>query len=159
MLFQRPYYVLALIALSLATPHTGAAQGDEEAILMTIDRLFEGMRAADTIMVKSVFHPEGRLVTIEARENEQETRVTSLKEFLGGVARSGGDWAERYWSPLLHLDGDLATVWAEYDFHLRGEFSHCGIDAFHLIRTESGWKILSIAYTKRTEGCEDPPGG
>jgi hypothetical protein len=159
MLFTRPYYTLALIGLSLATPQTAAAQGDEAAILMTIDRLFEGMGTADTIMVKSVFHPEGRLVTIDERENQQQTRVTPLKEFLGGIAQSGGDWAERYWSPVLRIDGELAAVWAEYDFHLAGAFSHCGTDAFHLIRTESGWRILNVAYTKRTESCEGPPGG
>jgi hypothetical protein len=34
-----------------------------------------------------------------------------------------------------------------------GEFSHCGVDAFILVLTEDGWRILSIADTRTTEGC------
>ena len=53
----------------------------------------------------------------------------------------------------IDVDANLATLWAPYEFHLGGELSHCGIDAFQLARTADGWQILQIAYTRRTEGC------
>ena len=48
---------------------------------------------------------------------------------------------------------------APYDFHRDGEFSHCGVDAFTLVRTESGWKISGGVYTVETEGCAPSPLG
>ena len=49
----------------------------------------------------------------------------------------------------MQLDGDLATVWAEYQLRIGGKVSHCGYDAFQLNRTTTGWKILNIADTFR----------
>jgi hypothetical protein len=55
------------------------------------------------------------------------------------------------------------VVWTPYDFHIDGEFSHCGIDAFNMVRTDEGWKIASIVWTVERTGCENsplgPPGG
>ena len=35
----------------------------------------------------------------------------------------------------------------QYDFWTDGKFSHCGIDAFELIKTVDGWKIAGGTYT------------
>ena len=65
---------------------------------------------------------------------------------------------ERMWNPEVRIDGDLATLWAPYDLHYGGEFSHCGIDAFQLVRGEDRrWRIVSVAYTRRTTGCSSAP--
>jgi hypothetical protein len=80
--------------------------------------------------------------------------LASLAEdFIAAVGASGGGWVERIWDPETHLDGELAVVWAPYDFRVEGRFSHCGVDAFTLARGADGWKILSISYTLRSEGC------
>jgi hypothetical protein len=44
-------------------------------------------------------------------------------------------------------------VWTEYDFHLGDKFSHCGVDAFHLLKTSAGWKVVALSDTARREGC------
>jgi hypothetical protein len=44
-------------------------------------------------------------------------------------------------------------VWTEYDFHLGTNFSHCGIDAFQLLKTSAGWKIVALSDTAQREGC------
>jgi hypothetical protein len=51
----------------------------------------------------------------------------------------------------------MAQVWAPYDFHLDGKFSHCGVDMFTLVQGKDGWRIAAIAYTGRKDAC--PPGG
>jgi hypothetical protein len=56
-------------------------------------------------------------------------------------------------------DGDLATVWAPYDFHRNVQFSHCGTDAFDLLRTADGWRLTGGAYTVETESCPECPLG
>ncbi len=66
---------------------------------------------------------------------------------------------ERAWAHRVRIEGNLATVWSRYDLHRGERFSHCGVDAFQLIRYPDGWKIVSIAYTRQEQDCERPSGG
>jgi len=48
-------------------------------------------------------------------------------------------------------------VWASYAFYLGKKFNHCGVDAFHLVKSEDGeWKIFHLADTGQKEGCNIP---
>jgi hypothetical protein len=66
-------------------------------------------------------------------------------------------WIERLFEPEFRLEGTLATVWGWYDFHFGSTFSHCGIDAFSLLRTADGWRIAAIADTYQRESCPARP--
>lgn len=45
------------------------------------------------------------------------------------------------------IEGDAAVVWGRHGFEVDGELSHVGVDAFHLLRTEEGWKVAGGAYS------------
>jgi hypothetical protein len=49
------------------------------------------------------------------------------------------------------VDGPLATAWMDYTFHVGERFSHCGVNAFQLFRSDDGWQIIQIADTRRSE--------
>ena len=49
-------------------------------------------------------------------------------------------------------------MWTPDDFWTDGTFSHCGIDAFDLIKTDDGWKIAGGAFTMGAK-CEPSPLG
>ena len=49
-------------------------------------------------------------------------------------------------------EGNIASVWTPYDFYINGEFSHCGVDLFYLVKEED-WKIAHFGYTV-TETCK-----
>jgi hypothetical protein len=63
---------------------------------------------------------------------------------------------EKVFTPIVQIDGDLASVWTFYTLHIGEQFSHCGIDAFMLLRVAGQWKIVSLADTRRQENCEPP---
>jgi hypothetical protein len=48
----------------------------------------------------------------------------------------------------------MATAWTPYKFYLDKTFSHCGVNAFQLFKSENGWKIISILDTRRKEPCD-----
>jgi len=60
---------------------------------------------------------------------------------------------ERMWNPEVRIRGFIASVWTPYDFWSDGKFSHCGVDAFNLIKTDEGWRIAGGTYTVERE-CE-----
>jgi len=134
---------------------------EEQAVLATVQRLFHAMRAKDTAAFRDIFEPNARLVGMRTRQNgEQVAQVLPWDRFAAFMAADQrGPWIERAWSPEVRVRGTLATVWAEYDFHFGQTPSHCGVDAVQLLKTPSGWRIVSIADTYEPTGCptRDPP--
>jgi hypothetical protein len=49
----------------------------------------------------------------------------------------------------------IAMVWGSYNLWINDKFSHCGVDAFTLLKTEAGWKISSLSFSMETEGCQE----
>ncbi len=80
------------------------------------------------------------------------------EEFIDLLASTKNVWLERIWNPTVLVHGPIAVVWAEYDFHLNGNLSHCGVDSISLLKTSAGWKISSISDTNETSGCASPLG-
>lgn len=134
---------------------------EERAVLATVQRLFDAMRAKDSAAFRELFTPNATLVGLRTRQNgEQVVQTLPWERFAAAVAAdTRGEWIERAWSPEVRIRGPLATVWTEYDFHLGQTPSHCGVDAVQLLKTTSGWKIASIADTYEPTGCpkREPP--
>ena len=59
----RPLASLPALLLWLTMLSTAQAQRPEQAVRQVIDRLFDGMRAGDSTMVRNAFDPTARLVT------------------------------------------------------------------------------------------------
>jgi hypothetical protein len=136
-----------------------SASDDERAVLRVVERLFEAMRTRDTTELRAVFDTSARLVSSGVRDGVPIARSVPAERFIQAVAAAQGDeWIERFYDPEVRIDGNLATVWTYYTFHLGSRFSHCGHDAFQLSRTAEGWKIMSLADSRRTEGCRIPDG-
>jgi hypothetical protein len=132
-----------------------ATTADEKDVLATVTRLFDGMRARDTVMIRSAFAPGAELVSVGVREGKPGVAPTSADEFIRIVgSATGPQWDERIYKTEIQIDGTLAAVWTGYDFFLGDKFSHCGVDAFHLAKFPDGWKIIALADTRRREGCE-----
>ena len=148
----------AFLALSSAPALAQSTAVEVEQVLAAVDRLFDGMRAGDTTAIRSVLHPSAALVATGTRDGAPSVQVVPIDRFLAGVAAGGGELDERIWDPVVQLRDNLATVWTKYAFYLDGELSHCGVDAFTLVRTADGWKIAHIADTRQQEECEEPPG-
>ncbi len=149
-------WLVALLGLS--TTGARAQAGDEEAaVLAVVDRLFDGMRANDGDMVRSVFVEGASLIGTEGRDGSPETSYLPAEAFADAVGDATRSWDEPYWDPIVQIHDHLATVWIKYAFYLDGTFSHCGIDALILTRTSEGWKIAALADTRESDNCELPP--
>ncbi len=154
-MFLRPGIIVTITFLAI---NPAFAQSDEEAVMRTINQLFDGMRAGDSAKVRETFHPAARLGraladgTFRARGNTPD----------GFIAAVGGEhervWDERIWDWEVQIDDNLATVWAKYAFYFGDQFHHCGVNAFQLVRESSGWKIVNLVDTSREDqaNCELP---
>jgi hypothetical protein len=147
-----------------AVPAAARAQtSDHAAILGTVQHVFDAMRTRDTTLLHQAFDSTARLVGISTRGVSPSVSLTSASQFGAAITRApaGDVWHERIYEPEVRIDGDVAQVWAYYTFHRNTVFSHCGVDAFMLLKVGGVWKITQLADSRRTDGCthtETPPG-
>ncbi|MGH7477016.1 MAG: nuclear transport factor 2 family protein [Longimicrobiales bacterium] len=130
-----------------------AAAGRERDALAVVERLFDGMRQRDTAAIRSTLHADARLLTAGTRDGAPGVQATPIDAFIRSIGGATAYLDERLHDTEVRVDGDLATVWTGYHFFVDGEFSHCGVDAFQLVRMPTGWQIVSIVDTRRREGC------
>lgn len=149
----RPYPLLLFLACFTQVN----AQSEEREILNVIDRFFQSMTARDTAAMSATLLRGGNL-QIASLLGEEPAHERSFRDYLVQLSKGVERYVERYWNPQVNQPSpSIATATMEYDFHVDGRFSHCGVDVFTMVKQPDGWRIANVAYTRRTEGCRDSP--
>jgi reactive intermediate/imine deaminase len=149
----------AAAALGSASPLSAQSSNERAAVLAVVKRLFDGMRAGDSAMVRSTFHPNAQLATAIVKEGNAIIESDKLDGFIQAVGTPHKEvWDERISNERVEIDGTLASVWTDYSFYVDDKFSHCGVDAFHLAKSGGEWKIVALADTRRRQGCPETGG-
>lgn len=159
-MIKRLSVTIAFVLMAMFSHQSyGQATPDETAIKEVINSLFKGMELGDSAMVHKAFTRTPVMATVSRnQQNEPVLRQEhSLDGFLKAVGTPHKDvWYEEIWNLKIQQDGDLAQAWCNYAFYAGKNFSHCGVDAFHLHKGKDGWKIVHLADTRRKTGCEIP---
>lgn len=132
---------------------------EREAVLATVQQFLDAMAERNAEKARPVVFPEGRFFSIRHKDGAPVIRSFTIEEDIGKWATLDEAYLERIWNAEVRIHGNLATVWTPYDFHRDGRFSHCGIDAFDLLKTADGWKLTGGVYTVETESCPECPLG
>ena len=150
---------LLIVAMSMAAPAAPIAAQDLAGAEEAVYEMFEGMRTANSDMVRAVFAADARFAMLDGRNGPAVVRAQSVEGWITSIGSSGGSWNERIYDLDVRVDGTMASIWAPYTFYLDGEISHCGINSIELLHDAEGWKVTQISDTRRQEGCPDPLGG
>src|SRR5437879_264853 len=128
--------LLAIAAFHAAAPSPATAQAsaaEGTAALAVVHRLFDAMRAGDSAGVRATFHPAAQLATTAMKNGVPLVQIDTIDAFVRAVGTPHTEiWDERLRNEVVHVDGPLAVVWADYSFYAGPKFSHCGVDAFQL---------------------------
>lgn len=161
----RPVSIIVLLFLCQSVARSADAAADEapEAakarVLAVVQRFLDSLAARDPVACKATLAPEGQLQAM----NEGPKGRTMTFRLLGDFADRLSTWKERplerIWNPTVLVQGRIATVWAPYDFHREGKFSHSGIDVFTLMRAGDEWKIVSLAFNMQPHVPSQHPAG
>lgn len=136
-----------------------AGDPDVRPVLGAVQEFFDAMAAADVPRSRATLAEGARFYSVRTIDGRRVTRSFTAEEYLADLPTSGR-LLERMWAPEVRVDGPVASVVAPYDFHRDGVFSHCGTDAFTLLREADGrWVLTGATYTVVTEGCAPSPLG
>lgn len=152
--------ILAIAAaLAFAGANVAPAQSaDEQAVLAVVKRVFDGMRASDSTMVRSGFATGARFAMLDTRSTPPRITYDSINGWLSALSRSANRWDEQVYDVKANVDADVAQVWAPYTFYLDKKVRHCGVNLFMMLKLGGEWRITQLSDSRRTEGCPDPLG-
>ncbi|GAB4011561.1 nuclear transport factor 2 family protein [Spirosoma migulaei] len=151
---------MKIILLILAClPAFAQTSEDEAAVRTTIKLMFDGMRKADSTQIKNTFLPGATLQTIaKNKEGAVSVRTDDMGKFAASVTKYPAFTLDERLSGMeIKIDAELATAWTPYVFYLKEAKSHCGVNAFTLVKVNGNWKIQNIIDTRRKENCPDLP--
>ena len=144
------FFLLILICVSDEIK----AQFASDSIMAAVNSLFEGMKKADTNLLKNCFSSDAIMQTIQDNKGIVKVSNESVADFIALVGKEkAGAADEQIMFETIKINGSLATVWAPYNFYYKGKFSHCGVNSFQLVRLNAGWKIQYIIDSRKKEGC------
>ncbi len=149
----RKYFLIVLTVTVFSSRLS--AQGARDSVEQVINRMFTAMKNADAEMLRSCFADSMVLQTI-ARDKEGKLLVRNepAGEFIEFIRKeTPGNADERIRFETVKVDGPLAMAWTPYEFYYKGQFSHCGVNSFQLVRFGGEWKIQYIIDTRRRTGC------
>lgn len=137
-----------------------AQDTDEQQIISVVEEFFTALSNLDRQALQAVTVP-GSLNISTSITADGETRLSILdyEGMLTALSRPRATPIERYWDATVLVQGSIAVFWAPYDFHIGGEFSHCGIDSFQLVKQEGQWLLSNLSWTRELENCPVSPLG
>lgn len=131
------------------------SQSSTDSVRLVINKMFTAMKTGDTVLLKQCFS-EGAVLQTVAKNKEGQVSVKSdeISAFVKQIAKlPKGDADERIRFETVKVDADLAIAWTPYQFYYKGNFSHCGVNSFQLVRINGQWKIQYIIDTRRKDNC------
>jgi len=134
---------------------TASAQSAEDSVRTVINNMFTAMKNADGPGLKNCFSDSILFQTIARnKEGAMVVRTESPAGFIEQISKATpGSLDERISFETVKVDGPLAIAWTPYSFYYNGQFSHCGVNSFQLVRFNGIWKIQYIIDTRRKTGC------
>jgi len=87
----------------------------------------------------------------DARQRSK-VRGSNYLSFIDWIVSTPKAIEEKFWDVKILQDGDIASVHFKYSFHQDNNKTNWGDEAWHLVRTEEGWKIASVIYSINIKG-------
>ena len=141
---------IAAIAMTLSfVPASDAASAEEKAVLASFQAMLDGLGKRDKAAMMEHLLPGGSATLMRNGKPLQMT-FDSLTDRLSQPGPETPE--ERIHDAWIRVDGDIAIIWAPFEFLLDGKLDHCGRDIANLVRVDGRWLISSIEDT-RHEDC------
>jgi hypothetical protein len=144
-----------IVLFLMNASHAMAQNAEVEQVKTVINELFTAMKNADSAGIEKVFAEGAIMETIAKTKQQTDTvRSNTVRQFASSIKRQPvGSLDERIEFGSVLVDANLAHVWTPYQFYFNGNFSHCGVNSFELVKLNGAWKIRYLIDTRRKENC------
>ena len=156
-----PLRQLSIFLICTLLSHSSLSETDQKnAIMETVEKFFLAIEEKDRALLESILIPGSlNISSSELPDGTAELSEMNYEMMVSALTRPGRNATERAWNETILIQGHIAVFWAPYDFHVNGQFTHCGIDSFQLVRNGNEWLISNASWTRETQNCPQSPLG
>ena len=136
--------------------NVNAQKSENENVKAKIIEFFDAFHKQDTSALKAMVTEKIILQSISInKEGKTILKEENYNQFVKNIASIPKDkkFEEKLLDFSIQVDGHMANAWTPYEFWYQGEFSHCGVNSFQLIKDDGTWKIIYLVDTRRKDGC------
>ena len=147
-------WLIVLLIAGTTVQVRAQINAEEKKALDLVQRFFDALETQDTAAFQQMFLKDARNFWVRQLSDSaviSSQLSTAMRLNPSRVIKE----RMRPASTEVKIHKGIAMVWAPYDLWVNDIFTHCGVDVFTLMKSSSGWKIASIAYTIEKEGCKN----
>lgn len=89
-------------------------------------------------------NPQARKVEVDAKHG--------MRSFIDGIVSDEARTEETFRNVKIDTDGDIAAVQFDYAFLENGRETNHGREAWQLVNTGEGWKIVAVIWSMNRRG-------
>jgi len=146
--------IVLVVACLVPAVASADESDDRNEVIATVESFFDAMTTRDVERMRTLMTPDGIIYGyLENEEGLQVIRPTHA-DYLENLASGEARLVERFRDPRVMVYGRLATIWTPYELYADGEFSHCGVNNFSMLKMDNGWVITGVVFS--IEGQCDP---
>jgi hypothetical protein len=155
--------LLAVSLLFMLSAENSVAEDDDRAEILTLmDQAFFAVGSGNPDDARATQLAQGTVISFrqhpDGKPGELLMQMTTNEALLADDIDSDDKFVERWTGePTVMVHGPIAVVWGEYEFWVKGNFSHCGVDAVDLVKIDGDWKIANWMWTVEKDGCSTNP--
>lgn len=154
---MKKLFLIICITISFNCFSQETQKSEVEAVQTVVNKFFKSLAKQDTVVLKEVAFMEGQIWTVNNTVSPARHRMRFFKDDLK-TFKSNNTFYEEAYIMEVKIHQGMAMAWVPYEFRLNGEFSHCGVDVFTLVKEAEKWKIISLSYSIDKDGCEELKG-
>jgi hypothetical protein len=132
---------------------SGALTPEQQAALKPLQLMCDGLTKKDAKLIQDQLLPGGMATQIRDGSPVQmhfDFFDTRLKQLF---KTSHDRFDETLYRPEVHIDHDIAMIWAPYVFTVNGKMDHCGTNVFTMYRQNGRWLVSNVADNERHDDC------
>ena len=130
--------------------------GEKAEVLAVVNKMFAEMKNHNPAEISALFQKDSNLTAIiKTKDGKTVFRAFTGETFSKNFAQKRGEIEEIMYKPQIEVFTDFAMVWGRYIFYTDSKITHCGVNSFHLVKTEAGWKIANASSTIEPQGCTE----
>lgn len=151
-------FVLSLVLAGAArNAWAQAANPDSSAAIAVADSVLTALTTGDGAALARLVLDSAVVGGAAMRDGVERHWLQSWGPY---IHRTSSTFTERGFEASARVQAQVAVVWVPYDLYQNGQWSHCGVDVFTLMKSEGRWRVASLVYTvEQPPACRKHPAG
>ena len=152
--------LVVAMALMAVGPMARAQGTDAEsrAVIAIADSVLAALTSGDNATLARLTIDSAVVGGVGLRDGVERMSLRSWGLYVNRTGPS--TFTERGFDATARVQDRVAQVWVPYDLYVGTTWSHCGVDAFTLMKSGGGWRVAALIYTiEQPPACRRHPSG